>query len=390
MPTAVNIDDLRRLAKRRLPKIAYDFIEGGCDGELGLDRNARAFEKYALVPRFMIDMEGRHQKTELFGRTWSGPVGIAPTGIAALFRPGADMMLARAARNADVPFIMSGSSTASIEELANTAPDHGWYQIYTAKDRDISKDMVRRVKEAKLQALVVTVDVPIGSKRERNQRNGFTRPLRMTLKTKAEALLHPAWMAEYFQAGMPRFPNWAPYAPPNCTTEQLAEFVSSQTPTAVTWKDIEKYRATWDGKLILKGIMHPDDARRAAAIGVDGLMVSNHGGRQLDRSPAPLEVLPAIVQAVGDKLTVMFDSGITRGSDVLIPMCLGARYVFAGRATLYAAAAMGEPGVNRAFEIFRDEIDRCMMHMGTPTIASLGPQCLMWEEPDDLLRNERP
>jgi (S)-mandelate dehydrogenase len=390
VPVAVNIDDMRLLAKRRLPKIAFDFIEGGCDGELGITRNEDAFSKYALVPRYMADMENRSQATAVFGRTWSGPVGIAPTGLAALFRPGADMMLARAARKADVPFIMSGSSTASIEELGRVAPEHGWYQIYTAKDRKISEDMVRRVKAAGLKVLVVTVDVPTNSKRERNQRNGFTRPLRMTIKTKAEALLHPEWMADYMKAGMPRFPNWEPYGPPNATAEQLAEFVASQTPVSVTWKDIENYRTMWDGKLVLKGVMHPDDARRAEAIGVDGLMVSNHGGRQLDRSPSPIETLPAIVDAVGDKMTVMLDSGIRRGSDVLIAYCLGAKYVFTGRATLYAAAAMGEPGVDRAFEIFRDEIERCMMHMGTPTMQSLGPQCLMWNEPDDLLRNRRP
>ena len=386
----INIDDLRKLAKRRLPKIAYDFIEGGCDSEIGIPRNELAFSNYALVPRFMVDMEARSQKTAVFGREYSSPVGIAPTGIAALFRPGADMMLARAAKAANVPFIMSGSATASIEELGRTAPEHGWYQLYTAKDRKISEDMIRRVKEAGLGVLVVTVDVPTNSKRERNQRNGFTRPLKMTLKTTAEALLHPGWMAEYARTGMPRFPNWEPYAPPGATPTQLAEFVSQQTPTVVTWKDIEMYRRIWSGKLVLKGVMHPEDALRAHNAGVDGLMISNHGARQLDRAPSPIEVLPAINQAVGDKMTLMLDSGIRRGSDILVALCLGAKFVFVGRPTLYATAALGEPGAHRALAIFRDEIDRCMLHMGTPDIKSLGPQCLLWEKPEDLKRNLRP
>ncbi len=385
----INIDDLRRMAKRRLPKIAYDFIEGGCDNEVGLSRNELAFQKYGLVPRFMVDMGERNQRTTIFGRDYSQPVGIAPTGIAALFRPGADLMLARAAKAANVPFIMSGTATASIEELGQIAPDHGWYQLYTAKDRQISDDMIRRVKDAGLKTLVITCDVPIGSKRERNQRNGFTRPLKMTLKTKAEALLHPGWMMEYFQKGMPRFPNWAPYAPPGADATQLAEFVATQTPVAITWKDIEHFRSIWGGNLVIKGIMHPEDALRAQAIGVDGLMVSNHGARQLDRSPSPVETLPAIVEAVGDKMTVMLDSGIRRGSDIVTALCLGAKFLFVGRATLYATAAMGEAGAVRALDIFKDEVDRCMMHMGTPDIKSLGPQCLMWDAPEDLKRNQR-
>ena len=387
---AVNFDDLRKLAKRRLPKIAYDFIEGGLEGEVGLARNEDAFGRYQLVPRYCVDVTVRDQSVNLFGRTYSSPVGIAPTGLAGLFRRGGDLMLAEAAKAANVPFIMSGSSTGLIEDLAKLAPDHGWYQLYVARDRKISEDMVRRARDAGLSTLVITVDVPINSKRERNLKNGFARPLKLTLKTKLEACLHPEWMAEYLRLGMPTLVNWQRYAPAGASAMDIAEFVSSQTPSPVLWQDVETFRRLWPGKLVLKGVMHPDDATRAAAMGVDGVMVSNHGARQLDRAPSPIEVLPAINAAVGDKMTVMFDSGIRRGSDVIVALCLGAKFVFVGRHTLYGVAAGGMPGAARALAIFKDEVDRGLAQMGAPDIASLGPQFLMWKDLDDLKRNTRP
>jgi (S)-mandelate dehydrogenase len=387
---AINLDDLRKLAKRRLPKIAYDFIEGGLDNEDGLARNEDAFRQYPLVPRYGIDVTTRDQSTPLFGRTYSGPVGIAPTGGAGLFRRGGDMMLAEAAKAANVPFIMSGAATGLIEDLGRSAPEHGWYQLYVARDRKISEDMVRRAAHAGLSTLVITVDVPVSSNRERNRRNGFVRPLKLTLKTKLEACLHPIWMAEYVRLGQPMLSNWQAYAPNGATASEVVEFVRMQMPTPVLWQDIEAFRRLWPGKLVLKGIMHPDDATRAAAMGVDGIMVSNHGARQLDRAPAPIEVLPAIHAAVGDKMTVMYDGGVRRGSDVIIALCLGAKFVFVGRPTLYGVVAGGCAGATRAFDIFRNEIDLTMAQMGAPDIKSLGPQFLMWRDPDDLRRNVRP
>jgi L-lactate dehydrogenase (cytochrome)/(S)-mandelate dehydrogenase len=342
-----------------------------------------------LVPRYGVDVTIRDQRTELFGRTYAGPLGIAPTGLAALFRPGADMMLAQAARNANVPFILSGAGTGLIEDLGRIAPDHGWYQLYIAKDRAISEDMIKRTRDAGLSTLVVTVDVPVGSKRERNLRNGFGRPLKLSLKTKLEALRHPGWIADFIRHGMPLFATWAKYAPAGSTNAQVADFMAQQTLTPVLWKDIENFRRQWPGKLVIKGIMHPDDATRCASLGVDGIMVSNHGGRQLDKSPGPIEVLPAIVAAVGDKMTVMYDSGIRRGSDVIAALCLGAKYCFVGRATLYGTAVAGQAGAAHALEIFRDEIDRTMAQIGAPDIRSLGPQFLFWEQLDNLRRNQR-
>jgi L-lactate dehydrogenase (cytochrome)/(S)-mandelate dehydrogenase len=383
---AINIDDLRRLAQRRLPRIAFDFIEGGLEDERGISRNEEGFASFDLVPRYGIDVSACDQSTTLFGRTYAGPLGIAPTGLASLFRPGADLMLAEAARAANAPFIMSGTSTALIEDLARVAPEHGWYQLYVARDRAISEDMIRRVRDAGLSTLVITVDVPINSKRERNLRNGFTRPLKLTTSSKLEALLHPGWMAEYLRAGMPLFHNWKQYAPPGASVANVADFVAQQTPVPVLWRDIETFRRLWPGKLVVKGIMHVDDALRCVALGVDGVMVSNHGGRQLDRAPAPIEVLPAIVEAAGDNMTVMFDGGIRRGSDAVVALCLGAKYVFVGRPTLYGAAAGGTAGAARALAIFKDEIGRTMMQMGAHDIRSLGPQFLTWRS-DEQRRN---
>jgi L-lactate dehydrogenase (cytochrome)/(S)-mandelate dehydrogenase len=386
---AINFDDLRRLAKRRLPKIAYDFIEGGLEDEEGIARNAGAFEQYRLVPRYCVDVTTRDQSASVFGKTYSSPVGIAPTGLIGLFRRGGDMMLAQAAKSANVPFIMSATGTGLVEDLGRIAPEHGWYQLYVAKDRGISEDMIRRARGAGLSTLVVTLDVPINSKRERNIRNGFVRPLKLTLKTKLEACLHPDWMAEYLRYGMPLLANWQRYAPAGSSTAQIAEFVASQTPSPVLWKDVEDFRRLWPGNLVLKGVMHPDDATRAAAMGVDGIMVSNHGARQLDRAPSPIEVLPAIHAAVGDKMTVMCDSGIRRGSDIIVALCLGAKFVFVGRHTLYGVAAGGLAGATRALGIFKDEIDRALAQMGAPNLTSLGPQFLLWRDLDDLKRNAR-
>jgi len=389
MQGVVNIDDLRKLAKKRLPKIAYDFIEGGTDDEVALVTNEQAFRQARIVPRYLVDVSVRDQSTTLFGRTYSSVIGIAPTGLAGLFRRGADLMLAEAAREANVPFIMSGTSTASIEDLAKVAPDHGWYQLYSAKNQAISEDMIKRVSDAGLKTLVFTVDVPEGSNRERNARNGWGRPLKLSFATKLEALEHPAWMLEWIRHGTPYFNNWAKYAGEGASAEKVADFVAQQNRAPMTWKHVERYRELFKGNFVLKGIMHPDDAIRAHSLGVDGIMVSNHGARQLDNAPSPLSVLPAIRDAVGDKMTLMLDGGIRRGLDALIAICMGAKFVFQGRPTLYGVTAGGVPGAAKALGIFRREVDLSLAQMGAARIADLGPHFLMWKDEEDLRRNRR-
>jgi L-lactate dehydrogenase (cytochrome)/(S)-mandelate dehydrogenase len=352
-----------------------------------MQRNQQAFRDCTLIPRYLVDVSTRDQSAELFGRKYASPFGISPTGGAALYRPGADLMLAEAARDANLPFVMSGTSTASIEELARVAPEHGWYQLYAARDKSISEDMIRRARDAGLATLVLTVDVPVHSNRERNRRNGFTRPLKLSLATRLNALRYPAWLAGYLKYGIPMFSNWQPYAGEGADADSVAGFISTQTAAPLTWSDVENFRRLWPGNFVIKGIMHPEDAIKAAELGVDGIVVSNHGARQLDRAPAPIEVLPAIVSAVGERLTLMLDGGIRRGSDVLTALCLGAQFVFLGRATLYGVVAGGKTGATKAIAILRHEIDLTMGQIGCPDLDHLGLDFLMRERPDELRRN---
>ena len=260
--TAVNLDDLRKLAKKKLPKIAFDFLEGGVDDELCLQRNREAFQRYALVPRYLNDVSRRDQSMTLLGRTYASPFGISPTGMGGLFRPNADLMLAEAAAKANIPYLMSSASNNSLEAAAKVAPHNTWFQMYGTTDHRINDDMVRRARDAGIQTLAITVDVPVNANRERNRRNGFSRPLKMTPSVVLEAIGHPLWVIRYLMTGgVPMMENWAPYLPKGSTPAQVGDLYGSLTPAPmVSWKVLERIRAIWPGKLVVKGILHPDDA----------------------------------------------------------------------------------------------------------------------------------
>ena len=377
--SAINIDDLKRMAKRRLPKIMFDFIEGGVEDEVGLRTNAEGFRNVRLVPRYYVDTSKRDQKATIFGRTFSSPFGIAPTGMAGAFRKNAELYLAQAAHEADIPYLMSGASNASMEDGAKLAPRNLWYQIYGAKDRSFQLNLVERAKALNLQTITVTCDVPVSSNRERNRRNGFVRPLKMTLPTIMESMLHPEWVFNYLKdGGLPMLGNWQRYAKPGATPNEVADLFAAQTPDASqTWRDVEAIRAAWPGKLLIKGIMHPEDARIATGLGVDGIIVSNHGARQLDNMPSALEMLPLVRSAVGPDVPLLLDSGIRRGSDVVAALCMGADFVFTGRATLYGATAGGLAGVKQAISIIQREIDLVLGQIGAVNLAALGPHFLL-------------
>lgn len=379
---AVNLDDLRFMAKRRLPKIAFDFIEGGVDDEISLRRNRDAFERHKLLPRYLNDVSERDQSAVLLGHRYAHPFGISPMGLAGLFRPNADLMLAQAAAAANIPYLMSSASNASIEAAAKIAPQNTCFQVYGTSKPEITEDLVRRARDLALSTLVVTVDVPVNANRERNKRNGFSRPLQMRPSIVLEALRHPGWLISFIRTGgIPLMENWAPYAPRGATSGEVADLYGTLTPAPmVTWSTIERIRSLWSGNLVIKGIMHPDDASCAVELGAEAIIISNHGGRQLDAAPSPLEVLPAIHAAVGDRAELILESGVRRGSDVVIAMCLGARFVLFGRPPLYGAVAGGTAGVTRAIEIMRKEIDAVMAQIGCNSIEQLGPHCL-WDEP---------
>jgi isopentenyl diphosphate isomerase/L-lactate dehydrogenase-like FMN-dependent dehydrogenase len=391
---AINIEDLHQIAKRKLPKIIFDFIEGGLEDERGLERNRAAFHRHQLLPRYLVDVSVRNQSATVFGHTYASPFGISPTGGAGLYRPGGDLMLAEAAAEANIPYIMSGGSNAAMEEAVKIAPNNTWFQLYAAKDPDLTDALIGRARDSGVGALVLTVDVPVHPKRERNWRNGFAtvrnggvmEALKLKPSILLEAMTHPAWVADYVRrGGAPTLGNWAPHVANGGGKADAIRLGRSQTPaSAQTWRDLERYRRLFPRPLVVKGILSPADAVRAAEIGVDGIIVSNHGGRQLDQAPASLDALPAIKAAVGDRLTVMLDSGVRRGADILIAWCLGAQFVFFGRPTLYGAVAGGLPGVKKAVDIFRTEIDLVMGQIGCPSLADLGPDFL-WR--DDWTRN---
>lgn len=377
--SAINIDDLKRMAKRKLPKIMFDFIEGGVEDEVGLRTNANAFRDLKLVPRYYVDTSKREQKSAMLGQTFSSPFGIAPTGMAGAFRKDAELFLSQAAREANIPYMMSGASNASMEDGFKLAGTNLWYQIYGAKSRAFQLDLVKRAIDLGLKTIAVTCDVPVSSNRERNRRNGFVRPLKMTLPTILEAMLHPAWVLNYYrQGGLPMLGNWQRYATQGSTPDQVADLFASQTPDASqVWDDIEAIRAAWPGKLLIKGIMHPEDARIAVGMGVDGILVSNHGGRQLDMMPSPLDMLPMIRSAVGPDVPLLLDSGVRRGSDIVAALCMGANFVLTGRATLYGATAGGLEGVKKAVSILQREIDLVLGQLGAPNLDALGPHYLL-------------
>jgi L-lactate dehydrogenase (cytochrome)/(S)-mandelate dehydrogenase len=369
---ALNLEDLRLIARRKLPKIAFDFVDGGVHDEELLEQNRAVFRRYALLPRYLVDVSVRDQSVELFGRTYASPFAISPMGVAGFMQPGADRMMARAAQRADIPYVMSSASCDSLETAKKEAPDVTWFQIYGTRDPQITDDLVRRAARAAVEVLVLTIDTPTLMGRERNSRNGFSRPVKMTPRIIVQGLLRPAWTIAYLRnRGTPMMENWAPYLSGG-TADQIADLYGRETPAPQqTWATFERVRANWKGKLLLKGVLHPLDAAKGVDLGADGLIVSNHGGRQFDRAPSPLEVLPLIRQAVGPSIVLGYDSGIRRGSDLVVAKCLGADFGMTGRPFMFAAVAGGEAGVDKAIAILRAEVDHSLAQLGQPRFTQM-------------------
>lgn len=375
---AINLEDLRSMAKRRLPRIAFDFADGGVHDEVCISANRASFERYALVPRYLVDVSAPDQSVTLFGKTYASPVGIAPMGVAGLLRPGADLMLAGAAAAAKVPYVMSSASCDSIEAAMKIAPETTWFQVYGTKSPHITNDLVRRATDIGVNALVLTVDAPTLSGRERNIRNGFTRPMKLRPSVIMQGLMRPAWTIGYLRhGGVPLMENWAPYVKDG-TPDMVADLYGRETPTpGQTWQVFERVRAMWKGPLLIKGLLHAADALRAAELGADGIILSNHGGRQFDRAPAPIEVLAGIREAVKDRLVIGIDSGIRRGSDVAIAKRLGADFALIGRPALYGAAAAGRAGADKALEIMRRELAHALAQTGCTTFDALAETTIL-------------
>ncbi len=374
---ACSVEELREVAYRRTPYFAMEYVEGGAEDEITLTRNRDVLHDIRFVPNVLVDTSARHQSVTLFGEESNSPLAICPTGLNGMLCRDADVALARAAEKHGIPFCLATLSTARLERVAQEAQGRLWMQLYAMTQRDIVQDILSRAEQAGYEALVFTVDSNVFGKREWDRRS-YRAPAKLTLRNLLDVARHPRWVWDVLiPHGIPRFENIADFMPPEAqSADGGVAIVPKLFAPDITWKDVEWLREQWPRKLIVKGILSPADAIRAAEAGCDGLVVSNHGGRQLDGSLSSIEALPGIVAEVGEKMTILVDSGFRRGTDVVKALALGADTVMIGRATLFGLAAGGEAGVGHALSILADEIDRTLGQLGCRSVSELGPHLL--------------
>lgn len=367
-----SVEDLRAAARARVPRIAFDYLDGGAGDEAALRRNRAALDAVTLTPRALVDVARRDTSIELFGRRYAAPVGTAPIGLVNFVIPDGDRQIALAARALDLPYVLSTAATTAIETLAPVLDGRLWFQLYMPRDRAAGDDLVQRAAQSGVHVLVLTVDVPGPARRDRDLRNGFSLPFRLDARNVLDFALHPRWTVGQLRHGTPRLANWERYAGGRMSAPSLAALQAQQIDPSLVWDDAARLRDRWRGALVLKGVMHPDDAARAAALGADGVIVSNHGGRQLAAAPAPIECIASIRTAVGQRLRLGLDGGLRSGTDVARALALGADFCLLGRAPVYGAAAFGQAGAAHALRIVLDELSRVMMMLGATTVAALG------------------
>jgi (S)-mandelate dehydrogenase len=363
-----NINDLRESARRRLPRGVFEFVDRATEDHIAVRENRSAFEDIKLRHRALVDVSGRSTATTLFGKPMALPMAIAPTGAAGLCWYRGELALAKAAAKAGIPLTLSTASMTAMETIAQEAGGRLWFQLYVWKRRDLSYQIIERAKAAGYEALIVTVDSAVSGNREYNARNGFALPFNASRKFLTDAALHPSWtlgvMGKYLTTiGMPKHENY-PVEFQGTITSGVAGRRPEMAVDSLNWDDVKKFREMWPGVLMLKGVNRVDDALKAHNYGVDGLIVSNHGGRNMDSAAATIRVLPEIAEAVGDKMTIILDSGVRRGSDIVKALALGAKAVLTGRATLYGTAVGGEDGAAKAIGIIRSEFDKTMAYTG--------------------------
>lgn len=365
---AINIEDLRTIARRRLPRFVFTYVDGGAEDELTLRGNRDAFSRLRFRPRTLVDVSARDLSTQLLGKPSALPVVVGPTGLNGLSWRDGDMALARAASAASVPFAMSTVSMSLVEDIAREAPGRLWLQAYVFSERRITEAIIGRARDAGFECVMLTSDFPVAGKRERDLRTGLLPHQKFTLATKLDMLMHPRWLATV-ATRRPRFVN---------VERELGDgrdvnsFVGhGMFDPSFRWDDLRRFRDLWPRKLLLKGVLRADDAERAVAAGIDGIVLSNHGGRQLDGAISGIEALPEVVRAVGGRVSILVDGGVRRGSDIAKAVALGAEGVILGRAPVYGLAAGGAQGVSRALAILADELDRTLALTGYRNIAAL-------------------
>ena len=380
---AASVEDLRRIARRRLPGGVFDYIDGAAEDELTLARNTAAFRALEFRPRVLRDVAEVRTDTTLLGRPLPLPLVLAPTGFSRIADPQGELAVARAAARAGLPYTLSTLSTRSIEEVAAVSTGRRWFQVYVWRDRGLVREMLERAAAAGYEAIVITVDTAVLGRRERDVRRGFTLPPKLGLDTLLDGALHPGWTWSFLRAEPIAFANVVGRSVGDGSDPvSLADYINTQFDPALSWDDIAWFRSAWDGPIVLKGVQSVEDARRAADAGVEAIALSNHGGRQLDGAPPPLELVAPVAEAVGDRVEILCDGGIRRGSDIVKAVALGARACMSGRAYLYGLAAGGERGVDWVLDHLREGTRRTMGLLGAADLDQLGPELVRWRDRD--------
>ena len=366
-----SISDLREMARRRMPRFAFDWMEGGAEDEINIAANRAAFDAMELVPRYLVDASEPVIETTLFGQTYSAPFGLTPIGFLNMTRPGADLMWARLAARKRIPHAISTACSTSLEEVAEAADGMAWFQLYASRDLELRADLLDRAKAAGCEVLIVTVDVPAAGKRDRDTRNGMAMPFVFTPAIVLDLMAHPAWAIETLRAGAPGFGNFDPRRFKAEGKMSIVETQARMISNDFTWDDLRRLRDSWAGPMIVKGILHPEDAEMVVEAGCDAVSVSNHGGRQADYAPASVAALPSIAKTVAGRVPVLLDSGVRRGADIVRARALGADFVLSGRAFIYGVAAAGDAGAAKSYEILETELVRTLGQIGRPRFADV-------------------
>lgn len=370
---AASIDDLRAKAKRRIPRFAFDLVDGGAEDERNMQRNAEAFEEVALVPRYMQDVSKIDTATEIFDQKFDLPFGQAPIGMLNAFWPDADLTLARLCKCENVPYVASSAASTTLEKLAEAADGNGWFQLYVSGDDAVTEGLIARAEAAGFDVMMVTVDVPAAGKRDRDIRNQLSVPFKFTPEVIWQCATHPQWALSSLRHGTPNIANYADLLQ---SATSYADVQKTLITPGLTWDMLLRLRERWKGAFLVKGILHPQDAVKCVDMGADGIVVSNHGGRQVAFGPATIEALPGITEAVNGKLKIILDSGIRRGADILRAKALGADFAFTGRALAYGVGAGGAEGAARAMDILKLELVRALGQLGATSLEDIARSSL--------------